>query len=61
MNFIKYLTGSLIISFGIVLVAVVLLRSLQIDAPKDITTYLAIAWGVLAAAIYPFSKRIIRV
>ncbi len=60
MKFLKYMTGSLIISFGILLVLVVLLRSLQLEAPEDIMMYLGLAWIGLAIVIYPFAKKIIR-
>jgi len=61
MKFIKYIAGSLIISFGILLVVVILLRSLQLEAPKDITFYLGLAWVLLAIVIYPLAKKIIRI
>lgn len=61
MKFLKYITGSLIISFGILFVLIILSRSLQIQAPKDIFTYLGLAWAGLAIVLYPLAKRIIRV
>ena len=61
MKLIKYIAGSLIISFGILLVAIVLLRSLQFDASDVTASHLGAAWVVLAIACYPVAKRIVRV
>ena len=61
MKFIKYMAGSLIISFGILLVVVILLRSLQLEAPEDIPLYLGIARISLAVVTYPLAKKIMRV
>ena len=61
MKYIKYAIGSLIISFGVLLVLVVLLRSLQLDAPEDIMLYLGMAWLVLAIIAYPLAMKIMRV
>ena len=58
---IKYIAGSLILSFGVLFVLVILLRSLQIEAPKDSALYLGSAWILLAIVIYPFAKKIVRV
>jgi len=40
----KYIFGSLIISFGILLVLVILLISLNIKAPVNSVEYLLLAW-----------------
>lgn len=56
----KYLIGSLIISFGILFVAVVVLMSMNVQAPDDVVKYLGLAWVVLATITYPFAKKIIR-
>jgi hypothetical protein len=61
MKFLKYMAGSLIISFGILFVLIILLRSLQIQAPNDIFTYLGLAWVGLAIILYPVAKKFIRV
>jgi len=56
----KYIIGSLIISFGIVFVVVVVFISLTEKAPEGIMKYLGLAWAVLAIVTYPFAKKIIR-
>ena len=56
----KYILGSLIISFGILFVAVVVLSSLTEEAPDNIMTYLGLAWALLAVITYPFAKKWIR-
>tara|TARA_R110002074_G_scaffold141483_3_gene287920 strand:+ start:15 stop:194 length:180 start_codon:yes stop_codon:yes gene_type:complete len=56
----KYILGSLVISFGIMFVVVVLLISINLTLTEDILKYLALAWGLLAVAVYPLSKKIIR-
>ena len=56
----KYIAGSLIISFGILFVAAVVLISLGMQAPEIVMKYLWLAWGLLAIAIYPLAKKIIR-
>ncbi|WP_165869085.1 hypothetical protein [Thiogranum longum] len=56
----KYIVGSLIISFGIIFVAVVLLISLNVQAPESVMKYLGLAWAVLAIVSYPLAKKLIR-
>ncbi len=56
----KYIIGSLIISFGILLVAVLVLRSLQVQAPENVMEYLGLAWTVLAIISYPLARKLIR-
>jgi len=56
----KYIIGSLIISFGILLVLVIVSISLSLKAPENGITYFAIAWGVLAIITYPLAKKIVR-
>ena len=56
----KYIVGSFIISFGILLILVFILGSLKIEAPDNIMTYLGIAWVVLAIFAYPLARKIIR-
>ncbi len=55
------MAGSLIISFGILLVIIILLRSLQLEAPDGVAIYLGITWIVLAVLTYPLAKKIMRV
>ena len=61
MKILKYMAGSLIISFGILLVIIILLRSLQLEAPDGVAIYLGITWIVLAVLTYPLAKKIMRV
>jgi len=56
----KYIIGSLIISFGILIVAIIVLNSMQIKAPENSMSYIGLAWLVIAVVVYPFSKKIIR-
>jgi len=56
----KYIIGSLIISFGIIFVAVVVLMSLNVQAPESVMKYLGLAWALLAIFTYPLAKKLIR-
>ena len=56
----KYIIGSLIISFGILFVAVVILMSLNVQAPESGVKYLGLAWVLLAIFTYPLAKKLIR-
>ena len=56
----KYILGSLIISFGILLVVVILLMSLNLKVPEGGAKYLLLAWGVLAIFTYPLAKKVVR-
>lgn len=56
----KYILGSLIISFGILFVAVILLRSLSVPLTESIMKYLGVAWPILAIVTYPLAKKIVR-
>ena len=56
----KYIIGSLIISFGIIFVAVVVLMSLNVQAPESVMKYLGLAWALLAIITYPLAKILIR-
>jgi len=60
MKYINYIIGSLIISFGILFVTVIVLRLLQVEAPEDVMTYLGLAWVLLAIFTYPLAKKIVR-
>ncbi len=56
----KYIIGSLIISFGLLFLIVVILNAMGITAPDNSLQYLGIAWAVLGLLLYPFAKKIIR-
>ena len=56
----KYVIGSLIISFGILFVVVVVLMSLNVQAPEGVMKYLGWAWALLAIVTYPLAKKLIR-
>jgi len=56
----KYVIGSLILSFGVMLVVVVMLAALQMETPDKLMEYLGIAWLVLAIFMYPVAKKIVR-
>ncbi len=56
----KYIFGSLIISFGILFVAVVLLVSLNLPLTENVVKYLGLGWIILAIIILPFAKKVIR-
>ncbi len=61
MKLLKYFSGSLIISFGILLVIAILLMAIQVELPEYAARYLLIIWVSLAIVISPFTKKIIRV
>ena len=56
----KYIIGSLIISFGILLVLTIISISMGFTAPEGSMKYYAIAWLVLAILSYPLAKKIVR-
>lgn len=56
----KYILGSLIISFGILVVGVVILISLNIKAPENVLEYLGWGYLLLSIASYPLARRLIR-
>lgn len=56
----KYIFGSLIISFGILFVVVVLMIALSVQLTESISQYLGLAWILLAVITYPLAKKIIR-
>ena len=61
MKLIKYFVGSLIVSFGILLVLAIIVRSMGIDFPQEISRYLPLIWILLAVCIMPFASKIVRV
>ncbi len=56
----RYILGSLILSFGALFVLIVVLNSIQVKAPDNVLQYLAIAWAVLAVIMYPVAKKVMR-
>ena len=56
----KYIIGSLIISFGILFVVIAALSSMNVQAPENAVKYLGFAWVLLAVFTYPLAKKIIR-
>lgn len=56
----KYVIGSLIISFGALFLLVVILNAMQFTAPDNVLQHLGIAWLVLAVVFYPVARRIVR-
>lgn len=48
-------------SFGMLFVIVLMLSSLQIEAPKNVVLYLGGAWVLLALVMYPLARKIVRV
>jgi hypothetical protein len=41
-------------------VAVVVLMSLNVQAPESVMKYLGLAWALLAIVTYPLAKKLIR-
>jgi hypothetical protein len=56
----KYIIGSLIISFGAIVVGLIVILALQIKAPPNALGYFIAAWAFLAILCYPVAKKIIR-
>lgn len=56
----KYVIGSLIISFGILIVGLIIMIALQVKAPSNSLEYLGIAWAILAILSYPLARRLVR-
>ncbi|MBT8142006.1 MAG: hypothetical protein HKN88_03455 [Gammaproteobacteria bacterium] len=61
MKYLKYFAGSLIISFGILLVVAVVVAAGEIKMPDNTGDYLLYIWIGIAIVIMPFAKKIIRV
>jgi hypothetical protein len=61
LKFVKRMVGSFIISFGALLVIILMVRSLQIEAPGNLLLYLGGGWVLLAIVMYPLAKRLVRV
>ena len=56
----KHIIGSIIISFGILIVLVLMLITLKVQAPENVMTYLGLAWIFLAIVSYPIARRVVR-
>ena len=56
----RYLLGSMIISVGLVFVAVVIMNATGVKATDNTLKYLGIAWAVLSIVMYPLAKKIMR-
>ena len=56
----KYILGSIIISFGFILVAVILMISLSVQMTETSMKYLGLAWLVLTIVLYPLAKKMVR-
>lgn len=61
MKLVKYFIGSLIISFGILLVIGLASAGLQLTLPTGVGDYILFIWIGLALLILPFAKKIVRV
>lgn len=57
----KYFVGSLIISFGFLMVLAIIMRGIGIQVPDEVSRYSLLIWGSLAVLILPWAKNIIRV
>ena len=60
-KFLKYCVGSLIISFGVLLVIAIIMRGIGIQIPDEVSRYSLLIWVSLAVLILPWAKKIIRV
>lgn len=56
----KYIIGSLIISFGIIFVILLILVGIRVKAPANALEYLAAAWILLSVLCYPLARKLIR-
>lgn len=56
----KYILGSLIISFGAIIVGLIIMVALQISAPSNALEYFLAAWVFLAILSYPLARKIVR-
>lgn len=61
MKLLKYFSGSLIISLGLLIVLAIIVRAIGISLPPEISRYFLLAWVLLAIIIMPFTSKIIRV
>ena len=56
----KYIIGSLIISFSIILIIIVMVAATEMKTPDKFMEYLGMVWLVLAIVMYPLARKIIR-
>ena len=56
----KYIIGSIIISFAILFVAMIVVMALGVQAPDNLMQNLGWVWLILAVACYPLARKIIR-
>ena len=56
----KYIVGSLIISFSIILIIIVMVAATEMKTPDKFMEYLGMVWLVLAIVMYPLARKIIR-
>jgi hypothetical protein len=56
----KYILGSLIISFGLLLVAIVVMMAMNIQAPDGGLKMIGLAWLGLAIVCYPLARKLVR-
>lgn len=61
MKLLKYIAGSLIISFGILIVLSIVLRAAGIELPNELSGNFFLMWIALGIVSLPFSKKIVRV
>lgn len=61
MKLLKYYIGSLIISFGILLVLAIVMRAIGLDLPSEVEQYLLFIWLGLALLLMPVAKHLVRV
>ncbi len=56
----KYVIGSIIISFGILVVGLIILTAIQVKAPSNALEYFGLAWVILAVLSYPLARKLVR-
>ena len=61
MRFLKTYIGSLIISVGVLFVIGIVFRAAGFKLPEIVTSHLLETWLVMAIAIYPIARKIVRV
>lgn len=61
MKLLKYYIGSLIISFGILMLLAIIMRAIGLSLPKEVEQYLLFIWLGLAVVLMPLAKKLVRV
>ncbi len=61
MKLLKYFAGSLILSFGVLMVLAIVIRAIGVNLPSEFARYLPIVWFLLAVLIFPLAKKVVRV